>query len=70
MIAMATPAPGKSLHLRVAQTAPIPLQAGLECGPGQLLVIVGPSGSGKTTLLRSIAGLLIHGGEGFIEQQH
>ena len=54
---MAAPAPGKSLHLRVAQAAPIPLQAGLDCGPGQLLVIVGPSGSGKTTLLRSIAGL-------------
>ncbi|MBI1732674.1 MAG: ABC transporter ATP-binding protein [Gammaproteobacteria bacterium] len=54
---MAAPAPGRSLSLRVAQPAPIPLQAELECGPGQLLVIVGPSGSGKTTLLRSIAGL-------------
>lgn len=62
MIAMAAPAPGNgssgaALHLRVAQAAPIRLDAELECGPGQLLVIVGPSGSGKTTLLRSIAGL-------------
>lgn len=48
---------GAALHLRVAQAAPIRLEAELECGPGQLLVIVGPSGSGKTTLLRSIAGL-------------
>ncbi len=57
MIAMAEPVPGKSIQLRVTQSAPIRLVAELECGPGQLLVIVGPSGSGKTTLLRSIAGL-------------
>jgi molybdate transport system ATP-binding protein len=54
---MAARAPGNALLLRVAQRAPIPLQADFACGPGQLLVIVGPSGSGKTTLLRSIAGL-------------
>lgn len=46
-----------NLSLRVAQVAPIPLQAAFECQSGELLALVGPSGSGKTTLLRAIAGL-------------
>jgi molybdate transport system ATP-binding protein len=36
---------------------PIPLDAELSCGEGQLLALIGPSGSGKTTILRAIAGL-------------
>jgi molybdate transport system ATP-binding protein len=49
-----------SAGLRVAlrQSAPIPLDARFECGPGELLALVGPSGSGKTTILRAIAGLV------------
>jgi molybdate transport system ATP-binding protein len=45
------------LHVRLAQAAPIPLDASFECAAGELLALVGPSGSGKTTVLRSIAGL-------------
>ncbi len=45
------------LHVRLCQRAPIPLDAELSCGEGELLALVGPSGSGKTTILRVIAGL-------------
>jgi molybdate transport system ATP-binding protein len=45
------------LRVRVRQDAPIPLDAELACGPGELLALVGPSGSGKSTILRCIAGL-------------
>ncbi len=48
-------APG--LRVALAQHRPIRLEVSLECGPGELLVLVGPSGSGKTTVLRCIAGL-------------
>ena len=49
--------PGSNLTLTIRQDAPIPLDAGLSCSGGELLVLVGPSGSGKSTLLRAIAGL-------------
>ena len=45
------------LRVRVVQRAPIPLDATLECAPGETHALVGPSGSGKTTILRCIAGL-------------
>jgi molybdate transport system ATP-binding protein len=45
------------LEVRLHQEAPIPLDAGLACRPGEMLALVGPSGSGKTTILRAIAGL-------------
>lgn len=45
------------LAVRVAQAAPIPLDATFECAPGELLALTGPSGSGKSTLLRCVAGL-------------
>ena len=45
------------LRLSLRQTQPIPLDADIRCGAGELLALVGPSGSGKTTILRTIAGL-------------
>ncbi len=53
------------LHVRLQQQGPIPLDAALECAPGEVLALVGPSGSGKTSILRAIAGLL-QVGEGSI----
>ena len=47
----------EGLGVRLAQTAPIPLDVELSLGMGELHALVGPSGSGKTTVLRSIMGL-------------
>lgn len=60
------PGSGESISVRLAQTAPIPLDVNFDCGKGQILVIAGPSGSGKTTVLRSISGLYVPA-EGRIE---
>ena len=46
-----------TLHVRLEQTGPIPLDVTLTCNTGEILVILGPSGSGKTTILRAISGL-------------
>ena len=46
-----------ALAVRLAQQAPIPLDATFECAAGEMLALVGPSGSGKSTILRCIAGL-------------
>ncbi len=48
-----------ALQVEIRQPAPIPLDAMLSCGAGELLALVGPSGSGKTSILRTIAGLLM-----------
>ena len=48
----------EGLEARLAQPAPIPLDAALACRPGELLALVGPSGAGKTTILRTIAGII------------
>lgn len=45
------------LRLSLQQDAPIPLDATIECEPGELLALVGPSGGGKSTILRAVAGL-------------
>ena len=46
-----------SIHVRLKQSSPIPLDIEFSCNNGEIFVIAGPSGSGKTTILRSIAGL-------------
>jgi len=67
----------EGIRVRLQQSGPIPLDAALECAPGEMLALVGPSGSGKTTVLRAIAGLLraaageIHSnGECWFDAQH
>ena len=47
----------ESIHIRLRQDGPIPLDVSLSCNTGEILVILGPSGSGKTTILRAVSGL-------------
>jgi molybdate transport system ATP-binding protein len=49
--------PVSGLRVSIRQSAPIALDAELDCGRGEVLALVGPSGSGKSTVLRCIAGL-------------
>lgn len=46
------------LSVTAKQNLPMPLDAQLKCGAGELLALVGPSGAGKSSLLRIIAGLM------------
>ena len=48
----------EGLSVQLKQARPIPLEAELHCGYGEVLALVGPSGSGKSTILRAVAGLL------------
>jgi molybdate transport system ATP-binding protein len=47
-----------ALHVRVRQTAPMPLDVEFSAAPGEVTALVGPSGSGKTSTLRAIAGFM------------
>jgi molybdate transport system ATP-binding protein len=46
-----------ALHVRLRQSAPIPLDVEFAVPSGSITALFGPSGSGKSTVLRSIAGL-------------
>ncbi|MFN2327602.1 MAG: molybdenum ABC transporter ATP-binding protein [Chromatocurvus sp.] len=46
-----------ALTVRLAASAPIPLDVDFRVERGELLAITGPSGAGKSSILRSIAGL-------------
>jgi molybdate transport system ATP-binding protein len=46
-----------ALHVRLRQSAPIPLDVEFAVPTGSITALFGPSGSGKSTVLRSIAGL-------------
>lgn len=46
------------LHVRVRQSAPMPLDVAFTAAPGTVTALVGPSGSGKTSTLRTIAGFM------------